>query len=236
MVLLGSRVGAPLESTQPGTEWNAIVRSFGHRKHRLRPRHLPDGGAAGRAPAPVLARLTGRAAAWYADKNPILKFVLVFALLLALFYAASLAPVFKRTLFPAYLRGYASAASWILNLLGQHTTAPDTVISSWRFSVDIHRGCDAVDPTALFVAAVLAFPVAWRRKLPGVAIGVALLALLNLVRVVSLFLVGVYFPRVFELTHAEIWQTCFILAALVLWALWIRWAVRAAPSAVHAPH
>lgn len=212
------------------------MRGFGNSRRRLRARHLPDGGPAQPVAAPVFARLRIRAAAWYASKNPVLKFTVVFALLLALFYAASLAPVFKHTFFPAYLRGYAVAAHGILDLLGQHTQAPDTVISSARFAVDIRRGCDAVDPTALFVAAVLAFPAAWRRKLPGMAIGVLLLALLNLVRVVSLFLIGVYFPRVFELMHAEIWQTCFILAALVLWALWIRWALRSQPAPAHASH
>jgi exosortase H (IPTLxxWG-CTERM-specific) len=162
-------------------------------------------------------------------------FALAFGLLLAVFYAATLAPLFKDRLFPAYLNLNAGVANWILNLGGQHTTAAASLISSLRFSVDIKRGCDAVEPTALFVAAVLAFPAAWRRKLPGVLMGALVLALLNLVRVVTLFLVGVYFPKTFELMHGEIWQTAFILLALLLWALWIRWAMKPRTEDGHVP-
>ena len=44
-------------------------------------------------------------------------------------------------------------------------------INSSRYSVNIAHGCDAIEPLALFVAAVVAFPVAFRTKVPGLLIG-----------------------------------------------------------------
>lgn len=183
-------------------------------------------------PSPV-GWLTARGAAWFRAKNPVLMFVLVFALLLALFYAATLTPLFKRTLFPGYLRVNAHVASTILNLMGQRTRVSDFQVSSGQFGVDIRRGCDAVEPTALYLAALLAFPAPLRRKLPGILAGVIVLALVNLVRIVSLFLVGLYWPQLFDIMHGEVWQAVFILLSVILWACWIRWAMKSQPAAVH---
>ena len=43
---------------------------------------------------------------------------------------------------------------------------------------------------------------------------------LNLVRVISLFLVRIYSPKAFETMHLDVWQALFIFLAIVLWAVW----------------
>jgi exosortase/archaeosortase family protein len=53
-----------------------------------------------------------------------------------------------------------------------------------------------------------------------------LLLILNLVRIVSLFLIGVYFHRIFDLTHIDVWQALFIFLAVLLWILWLLWETR----------
>ena len=69
-------------------------------------------------------------------------------------------------------------------------------------------------------------PSAFRRKLPGLFIGTLVLLAVNLVRIVSLFLTGVYYPKAFDAMHADVWQILFILLAIVFWALWVQWASR----------
>jgi len=101
-----------------------------------------------------------------------------------------------------------------------------TSISSPAFSVTVDPGCDGIEPIALFVCAVLAFPARFVRKIPGIIAGTLLLAALNFVRVVSLFLIGVYFPRAFAAAHLEVWQAMFILFAVVFWILWLLWATQ----------
>jgi exosortase/archaeosortase family protein len=82
------------------------------------------------------------------------------------------------------------------------------------------------------LSAVLAFPAPWRSRLLGVAIGMVAIQLVNLVRVVALFLTGVHFPGFFDSSHTVVWQTVVILAAVLLWIFWAqRFAVpRQAPA------
>ena len=76
---------------------------------------------------------------------------------------------------------------------------------------------------ALFVAAVLASPVVFWRKLPAVVVGVLLLLVLNIVRIVTLYLTGIYLKSVFDIMHLDVWQAMFIGMALMLWAVWARY-------------
>jgi exosortase/archaeosortase family protein len=82
-----------------------------------------------------------------------------------------------------------------------------------------------------FLAAVLAFPATWRSRLIGLALGILAIQIVNLVRVVALFLTGVYFPRIFVSSHTVIWQTIVILFGTLLWIFWAnRFATLAAPA------
>jgi len=154
--------------------------------------------------------------------------VLLFAGLLLTFYALTLTPFAERRAWPAYLEWNADAAGAILNALGQDVTVHDrTVRSSTPGSgLLIERGCDAVHPSGLFLAAVLAAPVAFRFKLPAAVIGPLLMMITNLFRIVTLYYVQIHAPRAFEFLHVEVWQAAFIFLAVLLWIVWARWAVR----------
>ncbi|MGA2281772.1 MAG: exosortase H [Verrucomicrobiota bacterium] len=209
--------------------------SSSKKKHlRPLPRYL-----SGPKPVEPRASLSGQlvrwCVAWFRAKNPVLRFVVVFGLLLGLFYAVVPPSSFHNTLSAPYLRFSARMASPVCNWFGQRTSAVGATISSARFSLRIGPNCDASDPSALFVAAVLAFPVPFRRKIPGILLGAMILAVVNLVRIVSLFLVGVYFPKAFDWMHVEVWSAIFILLAIVLWTLWIQWAMKFRPVTSHVP-
>ncbi len=163
---------------------------------------------------------------WIYAKRPVLGFVLLFGVLMALFYACTFLVVINKKLIPAYMRLNARASTAIINVFGEGATAKGTWVSSPRFSVDIRHGCDAIAPTALFIAAVLAFPASMRSKLPVVVIGTFFLAVVNLVRIVTLFFTGIYYPKWFEAAHVDVWQPIFILLALALWVAWACWATR----------
>ncbi len=163
---------------------------------------------------------------WYQSKRPVLRFVVLFGVFMGLFYACTIIPFAEERAWPAYLRANAQASAGILRVLGEQATTSGESISSPRGSLRIARGCDAVQPAALFVAAVLASPVSTWAKLPGMIIGTASLILLNLVRIVSLFYIQIHFPRAFEVMHIEVWQALFIFLAIAFWAWWAWWAVR----------
>jgi len=167
--------------------------------------------------------------AWFHNKRPVFQFVGLFALLMGVFYACSFLPALNRTVFPGLQRVNAIVSTSILNLFGEEATCEGTGISSSRFAINIAHGCDAIEPAALFVAAVLAFPAAMRTKLPALFVGTFLLLLINLVRIISLFYVGVFWPRAFETMHVDVWQPAFIVLSLFFWTLWALWATRPKP-------
>jgi exosortase H (IPTLxxWG-CTERM-specific) len=162
-------------------------------------------------------------------RRPVLRFVALFALFMIAFYALTLMPWFTRGVFPHYLHLNARISGAILNVLGEDARVAQTSIITPRFALGIERGCDAIEPAALFAAAVVAFPVPLRRKAPGLAVGISLLLLINLVRIVSLYYAGVYYPSAFETLHAEVWQPLFILIAVLFWVVWALRATGRAP-------
>ena len=163
---------------------------------------------------------------WVRAKRPVLMFVLLFGVLMGLFYACTFLPYINRKLLPSYMRFNARSSVAILNIFGEGATAHGTAVTSPRFHVDIRHGCDAIAPSALFVAAVLAFPASIWSKLPAAVVGTLFLAAINLVRIVTLFYAGVYIPKWFEAMHVDVWQPAFILLALTFWVIWAWWATK----------
>jgi len=148
------------------------------------------------------------------------RFLALFLLLLAGgFTVVSLNWVNDRAIEP-FTGWVARASGAALNLLGQEVRMEGTVIRSDRFAVNIRNGCNAVETLLIFGAAVLAFPASWRARLLGLAAGAALIQLVNLVRVVALFLTGAYLPRFFDASHTVVWQTLVVLCGVLLWVLW----------------
>lgn len=185
------------------------------KRAKKRRRHA-KGGQDPAGPA-LNARITTR---W-----PILRFGLIFIGLMAGFYIVASLPSWHQALY-VYLKANASVSNLFLNLLGQETSASDLVIRSDAFAIAVKRGCDAVEPAWLLCAAIIAFPVSWKKKVPGICVGVGIILILNIVRIVSLYLIGRHYPAWFETTHLEIWPAAFIVASVVLMAVWLQWMKR----------
>ena len=130
-----------------------------------------------------------------------------------------------------FTAGIARASGMALRAVGQDVTMQGTVIRGSRFAVNIRNGCNGVEAMLIFLAAVLAFPAAWKSRLIGLGLGFFAIQIVNLVRVVALFLTGVYFPRIFDSSHTVIWQTIVILFGVLLWIFWAsRFAAPPAPA------
>ncbi len=169
----------------------------------------------------------GRWRSWLASNRSDLRFLSIFGICLGLFYLSTLTPPVKQVFFPSYLRLNAEVSGLILGVLGEEVSVSgQSLVSAKGPSIEIERGCDAVEPSALFVSAVLASPVPLLSRLAAAAAGTFMLMLLNLVRVVSLFLVRVYYPEAFETMHLDVWQALFIILAIVFWGMWASRASR----------
>ena len=164
-----------------------------------------------------------------------LRFLVVFALLMGVYYSGTTTAAVKERFFPWYLTLNAEGSVAVLHASGvDYVSRIHHSLNSSRGSITVERGCDAVEPTALFVSAVLASPVRMMAKLPAVVVGTLVLAVVNLVRIISLFLSAVYWRAAFDILHLDVWQAAFILLAILMWALWASWAVRRQTGRIHA--
>ena len=121
----------------------------------------------------------------------------------------------------------AAAASAVLNMMGASTEARGTVLSSSGFAVDVVVECMAIGPALLFIGAVLAYPSTVRDKCWGALFGVAVLTVVNVARIASLFWIGESFPRYLDVAHLLVWQSAIVVLALVLWLVWAQAASHA---------
>jgi exosortase H (IPTLxxWG-CTERM-specific) len=137
------------------------------------------------------------------------------------FIVIALRPVNDHVVNP-YTTFVAQESKVVLNLFGEHARVVGQVLTSPRFSVTIFNGCNGLEAILIFVSGVLAFPAPWLRKVFGVILGFVAIQVFNVIRVVSLFYVGVLKPQWFNVSHVFVWQSLVIIFGVVLWLLWVR--------------
>ncbi len=163
---------------------------------------------------------------WFPISARGVRAIVIFVVLMGLFYGFIHTPANETTAFRSYLALIARVVGGIIGLFGYEATVSETVIYTPQFSLEIVRGCDAIEPAATYIAAVLASPVGVWPRIPGILVGTAAILVINLLRIVSLFFVGVYYPSAFKTMHEGVWQAGFIVLAIVFWAVWVQWATR----------
>jgi len=159
---------------------------------------------------------------------PQLRFFAIVVVVMGAYYTLTGTDAFSKQFLPAYLTVIASVTSGVLSLLGFGTVTSGSVVSSTAFSMNIAYGCDALEPTFLFMVVVVAFPSEWKKKILGALIGSIVLYAINIIRLVTLFWTGTYKREYFEVLHIEIWQALFIILALALFVVWVSLTERTA--------
>ena len=115
----------------------------------------------------------------------------------------------------------AGSTSAVLRLLGTDATTVNSTIVSDRFSISVVAACTGLFLAVAFASAVLAYPAGWRAKLLGLTGGIAAIYVMNIVRLVVLFYVGVFFPHRVEQVHLLVLQSLSIVGVLMMWLIWV---------------
>lgn len=155
-------------------------------------------------------------------KNTLFFFVGAVALIVILFYIIYQNRWAEAYVFNPLAHLYAAISGLLIQVLGYDVQVSGDQIYSNAFSISVKKGCDAAEPMAIFIAGILSFPASARKKFTGLLIGLSVLFILNIVRVLTLFLTGIYLPDLFEALHIAVWQVVFIIVAILLWFLWLR--------------
>lgn len=129
-----------------------------------------------------------------------------------------------------YTRRVVQVTCGILNLLGFSSQAFGRTIFANGFSVEVLNGCNGLEAMLIYLAAVFSYPSTVRAKFWAVALGFPFIQVINLLRIIGLVLVGLYFPTFFHETHVFVAQALIIFMVGALWLVWITYYVAPQPS------
>jgi exosortase H (IPTLxxWG-CTERM-specific) len=161
--------------------------------------------------------------------HPAARFCILFLILLLLLAGLSATPLAERFVHAPLSRASARLAVPVLSGFGTATAHGNLLVFN-SFSAEVEEACDGVLPCCIFAAAVLAFPSTWKQKLWGILLGVTAIFIINIVRVITLMLVGSFWPDVFERVHIYVWQALVIALSLALWVFWVERFVGRGPQ------
>ncbi len=156
--------------------------------------------------------------------RPESRFLILFIAILTVSFTVIALQTVNDAVVDPYTSFVARMSGGVLRLLGEDASVQGCMVRSPRFAVTIYNGCNGLITSLIFISGVLAFPARWRAKAVGAIGGLVAIQLINLVRIVSLFYIGIYLPRFFSESHIFVWQSLVILAGVSLWVVWARHA------------
>ena len=161
-----------------------------------------------------------------------LRFFVLFLLLQAVLFGGELTPWMQTHFVVPWTNTLAAVSARLVTLFDPSVVAAGKVLRSSAngFAVSIEAGCNGVEATIVLVAAIIAFPASWQRKLAGLAAGIVAVQGLNIVRVLSLFYLGQWSFAAFEWAHLYVWQALIMLDVLIVWLVWVRTLPRASDA------
>jgi exosortase H (IPTLxxWG-CTERM-specific) len=94
------------------------------------------------------------------------------------------------------------------------------VTSDRSFAVSIENECNGAWSHLILLSGILAYPATVRRRVVGGFLAQAALFAINVLRVASLMLLGMYAPALLRPAHVYVWQFLIIGCALMLFRVW----------------
>lgn len=153
----------------------------------------------------------------------IIKFVtlfLVFCSLFYLFYYRFMDHFAFLENVTAYLLGF------LLRIFGMDAVVKGNDVFLDGFALTIIDECTAIFGSIIYVSCTLAYPADVRKKIIGIAFGIPLLYIINMIRLVVIAFVGLSYPEIFEYVHTYLWQTIFIVFVIIIWLIWVERVVK----------
>jgi archaeosortase B (VPXXXP-CTERM-specific) len=116
----------------------------------------------------------------------------------------------------------ASSAALGARMLGDDALAQGSYIAvAGHPALFINHECTGVFVLVIYAAFLLAYPASWLQRLVGIAGGVLVLEVVNVVRLVLLTMIASSWPQLFDYFHEYIWQGVFVALLALLVAIWI---------------
>ncbi|MEW5701627.1 MAG: archaeosortase/exosortase family protein [Candidatus Zixiibacteriota bacterium] len=111
-------------------------------------------------------------------------------------------------------------AGGIFKLSGAQVQGAGASLSVNGTALTVEFGCNGLEAAGLYLAAVLASAVPWKRKLAGLGIGVVAIFLINQIRVCGLYLAAMAGGSWFDFAHIIVGQTFVIVLTMGVFLWW----------------
>lgn len=160
-------------------------------------------------------------------KKEIVRFYLIFPpLFLIIILSYSFALSFIKPQVNWISSRTAVVLGFILNLFGMSANTSGPLLTLQKFSIRVVTECTGLCEMLIFLAALLAYPSSFKKKMLGVLFGIPLLYIVNIIRMIFITVVGNWYPQTFNFMHLYFWQVVGILIIGGVWLFWIEKIVK----------
>jgi len=126
----------------------------------------------------------------------------------------------------------ADVTGFFLKLFGLTVRVSGRIVSLPNFSIEVVGECTGLYEMLIFLAAMIAYPAGWKKKLIGAGLGIPSLYVINVIRMIFITMMGNWSPQTFDFLHMYFWQVAMILIIVTVWVLWIEKVVHYERKAV----
>lgn len=156
----------------------------------------------------------------------ICRFALTYLVLMGIFFILiGFDPILKvMDINGTYTQTIVGITAKILSLLGIASTCRGSIIELFSISLDVKFGCNGLEAVMIYSVAVIAFPASWKKKLIGIAVGFAVIQIVNILRIVGLAYSGIHAKNIFEYIHIYIAQGMMIAISLGIFFIYLNYA------------
>lgn len=116
----------------------------------------------------------------------------------------------------------ALSAHEVLGIFTQLSTQRGNLVTFDGFAVEIIIECVGLLEMLIYSACVLAFPASLRARLWGIPLGCAVIFGFNVIRIVTLLIVGRHWGDYMDFFHVYFWQATLIAMIVSVLYGWIR--------------
>jgi len=116
----------------------------------------------------------------------------------------------------------ATITGFVLKILGMTADVSGKMIYLSNFSIEVIGECTGLFEMLIFLAALIAYPSNYKKKLLGFVLGIPFIYIINIIRMAFISVVANWSPKSFDFLHVYFWQVAMIFIILAAWILWIQ--------------
>ena len=119
---------------------------------------------------------------------------------------------------------------WTTTFTDNKTKPTTELILEDKSILAIYEGCNGINVMIIFVAFLIAFGPITRTLWWFIPLGLAILHLVNLIRIALLFWVAIYLPDFMYFTHKYLFTAILYVVVFLLWVVWVKKFTNVKPS------